>query len=100
MQNSFLSVAAQSGTPDNQPQITDETLDALTWEDTTADALIGFSVSAAKSSPGPEGATVLMGTYPVIGATPYAIMIFFSDGESDDYPAGLNYMRATMREAV
>ena len=76
-------------------QCVDET--ALTWDDVSVDAFIGFSVVAAEAGLGPDGVTVLVGCYPILDPnTLYELDVFFSDGETDPLPAGLHYRRAQL----
>lgn len=96
MEGIFLSVASQHVTPDNLPQIIDETINDLKWKDVTASAFTGFQVlRVAEEAQGPEGTTIFYGNYPVIGnGVLYALGVQFDDGEYDKRPAGLHYLRA------
>lgn len=97
MENKSFSVADQSAAPDNLLQITDETLEKLTWYDVSADAFAGFLTKLVMPSEGPEGVTIFIGVYPLIDESAvFALSAYFSDGEFDPLPAGIRFQRARL----
>lgn len=64
-------------------------IDYLEWEDTTQEALFGFTIDGTEDN-GPSGVT-LYGFYPLAGVQHYLIIIY-----PDDEIAGLRFQRAAV----
>ena len=59
-----------------------------------ADTLTGFSVAHAEPATGPDGITMLLGNYPVVGHQMYVFSIFYDDTD------GIVYQRAVVPGGV
>lgn len=74
--------------------LSDAVLSALDFFTVEATALAGFSVAHAEPATGPDGITMLLGNYPVVGHQMYVFGIFYDDTD------GIVYQRAVVPEGM
>lgn len=74
--------------------LSDAVLSTLDFFTVEASALNGFSIMHAEPATGPDGITMLLGNYPVIGNQMYVFGIFYDDTD------GIVYQQAVIPEGV
>lgn len=74
--------------------LSDAVLSALDFFTVEATALAGFSVAHVEPATGPDGITMLLGNYPVVGHQMYVFGVFSDDND------GIVYQRAVVPEGV